>query len=226
MSCRSVLVLSAFVFVVGLAARELMPRAVPPVHAGTTADGDANGDGTLDIADPIHLLRHLFQGGPAPVPCPAAPDPYPTLVILVRHAERVEQGADPCLLPEGVQRSERLAEIFRNVKKEEIQALVASEKCRTRQTLEPLSLAKGGFLVEPLEGGTNAETARLVAERIRALPQGSLAVVAHHSFTILPILEELGVTDTSAVNVNVYDNFLVLQVPQGRPARMVPLTYF
>ena len=28
---------------------------------------DANGDGTLDLTDPIKILRYLFQGGPAPV---------------------------------------------------------------------------------------------------------------------------------------------------------------
>jgi hypothetical protein len=32
--------------------------------------------------------------------------------------------------------------------------------------------------------------------------------------------------DTSAVDVNVFDNFLLLQLPEGKPARMVPLTYF
>jgi Protein of unknown function (DUF1566) len=33
------------------------------------ANGDVNGDGEIDIADPISLLAWLFSGGPAPVPC-------------------------------------------------------------------------------------------------------------------------------------------------------------
>jgi hypothetical protein len=35
--------------------------------------GDANIDGSVDIADPIHVLEHLFSAGPAP-PCRAAGD--------------------------------------------------------------------------------------------------------------------------------------------------------
>jgi phosphohistidine phosphatase SixA len=221
-----VLLVSLAVFSTGLVSGAWTLRGFAPVLAGASRDGDVNGDGALDLADPVHLLRFLFQGGPAPVPCPAAGDPYPTLVVLVRHAERIQEGADPCLLPEGTERAERLARIFANVKREEIQALVSSAKCRTRKTLEPLSAAKGNLAIEPIEGATNAETASLVADRLRSLPPGSFAVVAHHSFTLLPILEALGVADTSAVNVNVHDNFLLLQLPEGKPARMVPLTYF
>ena len=226
MSRRRVVFVSAVAFFAGLAFASLTFRGVPPALAGVSEDGDVNGDGALDLADPIHLLQYLFQGGPAPIACRASGDPYPTLVVLVRHAEREQEGADPCLLPEGTERAERLARIFANVKREEIQALVASEKCRTRKTLEPLSVSKGALAIEPIEGATNAETATLVADRLRSLPPGSLAVVAHHSFTLLPILEALGVADTSAVNVNVFDNFLLLQLPEGKPARMVPLTYF
>lgn len=31
-------------------------------------NGDTNGDGDRDVSDGIYLLRHLFLGGPAPVP--------------------------------------------------------------------------------------------------------------------------------------------------------------
>jgi hypothetical protein len=34
--------------------------------------GDANNDGSVDIADQVFLLAHLFQGGPAPVCLDAA----------------------------------------------------------------------------------------------------------------------------------------------------------
>jgi hypothetical protein len=34
---------------------------------------DSNGDGTTDLSDAVHLLQHLFVGGPAPV-CPAHAD--------------------------------------------------------------------------------------------------------------------------------------------------------
>src|SRR5262249_17388407 len=40
------------------------------------ANGDVNGDGTINITDAIYLLRYMFQDGPQPVACAAgAPDP-------------------------------------------------------------------------------------------------------------------------------------------------------
>ena len=35
--------------------------------------GDANGDGSVDVSDPIALLGFIFQGGPAPVACATSP---------------------------------------------------------------------------------------------------------------------------------------------------------
>jgi len=35
-----------------------------------SGNGDVNGDNGLDLSDAIYLLTHLFQGGPAPLPCP------------------------------------------------------------------------------------------------------------------------------------------------------------
>ena len=31
-------------------------------------NGDVNGNGSVDIADPVYLLHHLFVDGPGPVP--------------------------------------------------------------------------------------------------------------------------------------------------------------
>jgi hypothetical protein len=35
-----------------------------------SGNGDVNGDNGLDLSDAIYLLTFLFQGGPAPLPCP------------------------------------------------------------------------------------------------------------------------------------------------------------
>ena len=195
-----------------------------PPRAAT--DGDVNGDGVLNLSDPVHLLEHLFRGGPPPVPCAGGSGPE-TMMVLVRHAEREETGADPCLLPEGRARADRLAQVFRNAR---VDALIASAKCRTKETLQPLAALKASqgttIPIEEIELPAVADTAAAVANRIRALPAGSLVVVAHHSFTMKQILEAVGIADTSAVNTNVFDNFVVVLVPAGGSPRMVPLTYF
>lgn len=43
------------------------------VSAGDFSRGDSNADGTLNVADPIHLLAYLFSGGPTPS-CTSASD--------------------------------------------------------------------------------------------------------------------------------------------------------
>lgn len=209
---------------VPLATRGPAWAAPPPPVAAT--DGDVNGDAVLNLSDPVHLLNHLFQGGPPPVPCGGAAAPA-TVMVLVRHAERETAGADPCLLPDGKVRAERLAQVFRNAR---VDALIASAKCRTKETLQPLAALKASqgtpVNIEEIELPQVPDTAAAVADRIRALPAGSLAVVAHHSFTMKQILEALGIADTSAVDVNAFDNFVVALVPSAGEARIVPLTYY
>jgi len=48
----------------------LLWRQVSVAQGGTvaSANGDVNGDGTIDISDAVYLLSWRFQGGPAPVP--------------------------------------------------------------------------------------------------------------------------------------------------------------
>jgi hypothetical protein len=52
----------------GWLGHEAAARADSPSKGpGSSQSGDLNGDGSLDIADAVYLLRHLFAKGPAPV---------------------------------------------------------------------------------------------------------------------------------------------------------------
>ena len=51
-------------------------NAVPAVagpQSGNCVTGDVNGDFTVDITDPIHLLGYIFEGTPEPVACAQVP---------------------------------------------------------------------------------------------------------------------------------------------------------
>jgi hypothetical protein len=68
---RLVVVAAVFLLVGFLAGRvwHQAPVSAQGQGGGTpSGNGDVNGDGSLNITDPIYLLQHLFQGGPAPVP--------------------------------------------------------------------------------------------------------------------------------------------------------------
>lgn len=41
---------------------------------GPASAGDSNGDGNIDISDPVHTLNYLFTGGPPPALCQGGPE--------------------------------------------------------------------------------------------------------------------------------------------------------
>ena len=55
---------------------------------GPCIDGDVNGDLGLDISDPIYLLRHLFEGGPAPMACAQTPTSMELESVLAKFFPR------------------------------------------------------------------------------------------------------------------------------------------
>ena len=176
--------------------------------------GDLNDDDTVDVSDAVHLLLHLFAGGPPPV-CATADTPVST-VVLVRHAEKAGSGDAP-LSAEGRLRAQHLAEVLGRA---DVGFLIASTLIRTQETLEPLATLTE-LPVETLMEATD------VVDRLRALPPGSLAVVAHHSFTIHDILEGLGLGRREDIDVSGdnYDDLLVILRPPESGPQLVRLTY-
>ena len=197
--------------------------AAPPVA------GDTNGDGQLNLSDPIHLLNFLFLGGAAPVACPDSPPP-PSLalktVVLVRHAERDPQGgADPGLTDAGKLQAEKLKEIFRDV---QVDAIIASTLERTKQTVAPLANRDPAAPIPIQEYGTeSSSTYDGVVDLINAQPAGTLTVVAHHSPTMPHILEALGVpeaeVDKFALGGSTYNNLFVIFLQQDGPTIFLPI---
>jgi phosphohistidine phosphatase SixA len=119
------------------------------------------------------------QGQPAPQ--------KPVAVFLLRHAETAAPtggGGDPELSEPGKARAQQLARLLG---KAGVTHLFASEYARTQATLAPLAGALG-LKVETVPAG---ESARQVAA-LRALPPGSVAVVAGHSNTVPALVEALG----------------------------------
>jgi len=179
-------------------------------------DGDVNGDGQLNISDPVYTLQFLFLGTDPPVHCTPATEAVST-VILVRHAEKLADGTDPGLTPEGQARAQRLAYVLAQAP---VTNLIASDLKRTQETLQPLADLKS------LPMDRIAASADVV-DRLKSLPAGSLAVVAHHSFTLPDIIKGLEVEDGGGLTwgTDVYDNFLVVLRPGGGKAQPIPLKY-
>ena len=97
-SCSGIVVtLVCAVLISGLLNLRAAPRggAAPT----TSQNGDVNCDGRLSISDPIALLNHLFQGGPAP--CAVAQDATNCCPEIAQKLDRlIELAERPCDNPD------------------------------------------------------------------------------------------------------------------------------
>ncbi|HVR74213.1 MAG TPA: histidine phosphatase family protein [Planctomycetota bacterium] len=218
--------LGAGLFLAGwLAARLPFEGGVPALAGGQTCvDGDVNQDGAVNVTDPVHLLSFLYRGGQAPVTCSAAANPV-SIVFVTRHAERQNQSEDSPLSAEGKERAKRLADVFKNAK---VQNLISSKKIRTQQTLEPLAAAMGTKPEDFLKiGDLSAASAADVVKAIKGFSSGEVTVVCHHSTTVEPILQALGIPESEArtIDTSAFDNLILVLLPAGGSPQMVKLTY-
>ena len=137
------------------------------------------------------FLIALFLALPAiwtllPAQEPVRARPEPRTVFVLRHAEKDPQGdgRDPRLAEKGQARARSLARLLEHARPEH---LFASEYQRTQLTLQPLA-DKLGRKLEALPAKATAE----LAQRLRALPAGSVSVVAGHSNTVPGLIQALG----------------------------------
>lgn len=143
----------------------------------------------------------------------------PAVVFLLRHAETAEDtrsAADPALSEGGAGRARRLAELLADAG---VDRLFASEYRRTQDTLRPLANALGREIeIVP------AREAERQLEFLRAMPPGSVAVVAGHSNTIPALARALGGT-TFDIPHDAYDRLILLTLPraEGSAPMTLPL---
>jgi broad specificity phosphatase PhoE len=109
----------------------------------------------------------------------------PVLLLIVRHAEKADDGTpDPPLTEQGRERAACLAALLHGFSPTH---LFATTYQRSRSTIEPLATATGlsPTIIE-------AKDAAAWQRALRELPPGSRAVVVGHSNTLPPLVAALG----------------------------------
>jgi broad specificity phosphatase PhoE len=140
----------------------------------------------------------------------------PTVVLLVRHAEKGGTPAtDPALTSDG---SARAAGLVRLAKDSGARAIYATEFQRAQKTVQPLA-AQLGIAVTTRPA---ADVDGLVAD-IRDHRRGEVVVVAGHSNTIPQIIQKLGGGMVPAIAESEFDNLYVLTNPCCGNAKTVRL---
>ncbi len=143
----------------------------------------------------------------------------PSTVILVRHAEKAGDGADPDLTEEGRERALALAHVLGEL---EIEAVYATQYIRTRETAGPLAESRG------LDVTVIRATSNYVGEMaslIRADHAGGIVVVVSHSNTVPAIIDALGAGPAPAIADDEYDDLFVVTITPGGRSSMLRLRY-
>jgi phosphohistidine phosphatase SixA len=145
----------------------------------------------------------------------------PSLVILVRHAEKDSQATDAPISAAGRERARELAHVIEawTAAGARIRALFATELQRTQQTLEPLSAS----VHVPITVVNANETVKLV-KKILAF-SGGIVIVAGHSNTLPEIMESLGAPSGIEIAEADFSRLFVLTKPGTSPAHVIDLRY-
>ncbi len=130
-------------------------------------------------------------------------------VVLVRHAEKVDESSDPLLSQWGQARASALALALADAHPTHV---FTSPLQRTRLTAGPTADFHS-VMIEPIgfDGGTPAHVAA-VAARVRALPDDAVVLVVGHSNTIPLIARALGYTAAADMGNCEYDRLTLLDL--------------
>lgn len=153
----------------------------------------------------------------------ATPAPGPTIVYVVRHAEKATDPKDPPLSPAGVVRADALARVLEGA---EISAIYSSETNRTESTVRPLSQKIG----IPISHGTApmddaAAYARQLAAEVLARHRGQNVLIVNHSNTVPVIVETLSGQAVEPMNDYEYATLFIVTIPPDGPPSVVRAQY-
>lgn len=163
------------------------------------------------------LIRRLVAlAAVALAPVAIAAQNAPTVVIIVRHADKAATPAnDPPLTETGMERARALAALLKDAK---VAAVMHTPTTRTRETARPVA-EQFGLTMEVLPLGPAAIHAAAVAEAVRR-HAGKTVVVVGHSNTIMAYIAALGGPTRPELCDHQYDGIYTLVI-SGRDVRLV-----
>lgn len=130
-------------------------------------------------------------------------------VIVVRHAEKVDDSRDPVLSEAGAKRAEALAEMLEHAG---LGAVYASQYQRTRLTAMPAAEAAGlPVRTEPIEGEVEAWAQSFSAALVEGHP-GQTILVVSHSNTVPPLVGALCHCEVAPLTDSDYDRIYILNM--------------
>ncbi len=138
-------------------------------------------------------------------------------IIVVRHAEKVDESADPLLSPPGMARAEALAKALRSL---DIKAIYVTQYQRTALTADALATA---LSLKPIQIHSDA-TPELV-KRMRQEHPEDVVLTVGHSNSVPRILTLFGGVEKVEIGPDEYDNLFVVVPAAAGPPTILRLRY-
>jgi broad specificity phosphatase PhoE len=140
----------------------------------------------------------------------AAPAFAQKAIVVVRHAEKFDQSADPVLSALGTARAEALARALKSL---EVKAVYVTQYQRTALTAAPLLSTLGLKAVE-----VHSDATPELVERMKKEHPNDVVLTVGHSNSVPRILKLLGASEDIQLGDNDYDNlFIVVPAASGPP---------
>lgn len=139
----------------------------------------------------------------APLAIPSVHAQQATTIILVRHAEKADDGtADPGLSETGIARAALLRS---QLSAADITAIYSTPYKRTRQTVRPLAEEKGVAITD-----YNTFGATVLRDMLSAHPGGTILVAGHSNTTPKLVNLLLGTDRYRPLDESAYDNIFIV----------------
>jgi phosphohistidine phosphatase SixA len=156
----------------------------------------------------------------APIARPLAAQSAPTVVIIVRHADKAAAPAnDPPLTDVGVERARALAELLKDAK---VGAVLHTPTTRTRETARPTA-ERFGLTPEIIPTGPMPVVSAAVVNMVQR-HAGQTVLIVGHSNTVMPWIAALGGPQRENLCDHQYDGIYTLII-DGSSVRLVEARY-
>lgn len=154
--------------------------------------------------------------------CCNRPSPAPTVVMVVRHAEKVADTDDTPLSEAGARRAQALARVAEAA---DVKAIYSSQFRRNRDTVQPLADRLGIAITEvPVNLDAPGDYGERLARQVRQERPGQTVLVVTHRNTMQSLVEALSGKAIDPIADEYSDLFIVVAPAEG-PARLIRAGY-
>ena len=138
-------------------------------------------------------------------------------IVVVRHADKIDDTDDAVLSPTGQAQAERLANVLKDLG---ISTIYTTQFKRTIQTATPLADLLGIKLLAYEQTDVDG-----VVKEIREKHPKEVVMVVGHRSTVPRILKQFGASEPVGLGISEYDSLFILTLPSDQSPMLLHLHF-